>query len=304
MPSPDKNGNGRSRRRTASACLAALGFLLIPVLGSLDLVTGRDFSFSLFYLIPVVLVTWYSGGRLGAMASVLSAAVWLEAEFRGGHDYSHDFFAWWSAAVRFGFFIVVTVLLARLHAALSREKDLARKDPLTALANRRYFLQRADLELYRARRYGRPLTLSYIDLDNFKDVNDSLGHDRGDALLQSLGRTLRNMVRRTDLAARYGGDEFVLLLPETGPRQAGAAIGNIIGGLNASMEAGGWPVTLSAGVVTYTDPPACVEDAVKAADLLMYEAKKSGKNKVLFRRISLTDGMTDAAAEETVATHS
>jgi hypothetical protein len=169
MASPDRNGNRQVRGLTVSVYLAALGFLLIPILGAFDLVTGTDFSFSLFYLIPVVLVTWYAGGRLGAMASVLSAAAWLEAEFRGGHVFSHDLFAWWSAAVRFGFFIVVAVLLTRLHTALDREKDFARKDPLTGMANRRYFLRRADLEIYRARRYGRPLTVAYIDLHGLVD---------------------------------------------------------------------------------------------------------------------------------------
>ncbi|HTC77354.1 MAG TPA: diguanylate cyclase, partial [Terriglobales bacterium] len=103
----------------------------------------------------------------------------------------------------------------QLAAALAAEKELSRSDPLTGLPNRRAFYEVALAEADRARRYRHPLSLAYLDVDNFKQVNDDYGHDAGDELLVRVAEVLRRNLRNNDIVARLGGDEFAMLLPET-----------------------------------------------------------------------------------------
>jgi diguanylate cyclase (GGDEF)-like protein len=105
-------------------------------------------------------------------------------------------------------------LLLKLKSAYERERTLSRIDPLTGLANRRFFLELTQIELDWCRRHQSPLTIAYVDIDNFKTVNDTLGHQTGDRLLSEVSKTLKENVRSIDIAARPGGDEFVIMFPE------------------------------------------------------------------------------------------
>ncbi|PYX91204.1 MAG: hypothetical protein DMG67_10825 [Acidobacteria bacterium] len=165
-------------------------------------------------------------------------------------------------------------------ALLEAEKKLARSDVLTDLANRRAFYERAEQERKRAGRYGRPLSLAYIDLDNFKQVNDTRGHDAGDQVLSSVATVLKNNLRAEDLAARLGGDEFALLLPEAGDAAAAFVIHKLHRLLTAAMQERNFPVTFSMGLVTYDEVPQNIEEMVQKADDLMYEVKRQGKNAI------------------------
>jgi diguanylate cyclase (GGDEF)-like protein len=167
-----------------------------------------------------------------------------------------------------------------LSQALEREKDDARLDFLTRIANRRAFYEIASTEAARARRYQRPLTLIYIDLDNFKTVNDTLGHDVGDELLIEVAATLRSNLRTTDTVARLGGDEFALLLPETDQGAALLVINKVQEVLLESMRRRNWPVTFSIGLASFPVPPESVEEMVKQADAIMYSVKLKGKNSI------------------------
>lgn len=174
---------------------------------------------------------------------------------------------------------------AALKDALEREKDEARLDFLTKIANRRAFYEVGLREITRARRYNRPLTLLYIDLDNFKQVNDAFGHETGDELLVEVAATIRCNVRATDLVARLGGDEFALLLTETN-REAGLVVTNKLREtLLRAMQERNWPVTFSIGMVSFTVPPASVEEMVKQADEVMYSVKQRGKNSIAAARV-------------------
>jgi diguanylate cyclase (GGDEF)-like protein len=254
------------------------GVLLVAVLGYLDYITGYELSFSLFYLIPVCLVAWYSGRRLGLVISMLSAVAWLTADVASGHTYSFPALHVWNMLIRLGFFVIVTLLLAALHEAHEAEQQHARTDFLTGLLNARHFHEVAGAELERVRRYGGPFSLAYLDLDNFKQVNDRFGHDVGDEVLAAVGRQLTGSLRRTDVVARLGGDEFVILLPQSGAEAAQATIAKLRASLNAAMNAGGWPITFSIGVMSFAAPVASLSDVVRAADRLMYEAKAGGKD--------------------------
>jgi diguanylate cyclase (GGDEF)-like protein/PAS domain S-box-containing protein len=173
----------------------------------------------------------------------------------------------------------------KLQAALESEKNLARVDFLTGIPNRRMFNQALTLEAKRSRRYGRPITLVYIDVDNFKYMNDHFGHATGDELLKTIGTTLETSVRSTDMAARLGGDEFAVLLPETDEASAGVIVAKLRQNLNASIGPKAWPVTFSFGVVTFPIALDSTEEMIKRADEFMYEAKRGGKSAVVSRVI-------------------
>ena len=161
------------------------------------------------------------------------------------------------------------------------EKTLASSDPLTGALNRRAFFDIAEYELNRSQRYEHAITLAYIDLDNFKAINDRLGHTVGDNLLETVTKTIASNIRSTDILSRFGGDEFVILLPETKTDAAEAFLGKIQYQLDQAMAAKSWPVSFSIGAITYPKAPPGVEEVIKKADMLMYEVKRSGKNRLL-----------------------
>lgn len=258
------------------------GTILVAVLGFIDYVTGYELSFSLFYLLPVYLVAWYSGRDLGLVISMLAAVAWLSADVASGHTYTHPALHVWNMLIRLGFFVIVTVLLAALRTAHEVAHHLARTDALTGLLNARHFTELADTELARARRYGFPFSLAYVDLDNFKSMNDRFGHAAGDDVLAVVGRQLTESLRRTDIVARLGGDEFAILLPQTDADAARVAVTNLHETLTAEMARRGWPVTLSIGVMNFTAAPASVADVIASGDQLMYGVKAAGKGAVTF----------------------
>jgi diguanylate cyclase (GGDEF)-like protein/PAS domain S-box-containing protein len=166
----------------------------------------------------------------------------------------------------------------KLQAALESEKNLSRIDFLTGIPNRRSFFQALTTESRRARRYRRPMTVAYIDVDNFKQVNDGLGHAVGDELLKTIGKGLETTLRETDTAARLGGDEFAILLPETDADSASVVMAKVQAGLDKAMQQRNWSVSFSVGVVTFTTAPGSAEEMVQRADELMYEVKRKGKS--------------------------
>lgn len=256
------------------------GTIVVFLIGLTDYATGEEISFSIFYLLPVAMTTWFAGRKTGLFFAALSAICWLAADLLGGHRYSHPAIPYWNMMVRFGFFLIVLITLSRLKSALESERILSGVDPLTGVANTRAFRDRARDEIDRSRRYGRPFTLAYVDLDNFKAVNDRFGHSGGDNLLRLVTDIIRKNLRTTDIFARVGGDEFVLLLPETGQESARAVLDKLRDKVTSSLQEAQSPVTLSVGAVTYLSPPDSVDSMILQADNLMYQAKHSGKNRI------------------------
>ena len=276
--------NKITRRGRRLALGISLG--LIAAVGLADYLTGYELAFSLFYVFPIVLTTWSTSKRYGTGIALLGTLVWLAADIQDGYRYSTSFIHFWNAGIRFGFFIVIVFLLDAFHKSHEHESELARTDPLTGAANSRHFQELLQAEIARSLRYRHPLTLIYMDVDNFKVLNDSLGHSAGDEALTAIVRHLQAHLRRTDIVARLGGDEFVLLLMETDEHAARSAVANLQQKLAELAKSRRWQVTFSIGALTCLDADCDPDQIISAADRLMYTAKQGGKNAAVFH----TDG--------------
>ena len=257
------------------------GILFVAAMGVAEVATGREIAFSLFYLVPIVAVTWFVGRDAGLAISVAAAATWFAAELLDGQLYAHPIIRYWNAGVRLAFFVVVTLLLPALKA-LEHEKEIARVDPLTGAANRRHFFEAAQSELDRSQRYRRSFTVAFFDLDGFKSVNDRFGHRVGDRLLCAVVNRTKAAIRKTDLLARLGGDEFIVLLPEIDEPSAQVIVPKIQAALRDEMLQGGWPVSFSFGALTYRDGLVTPDELIRRADELMYAVKKRGKDAIAY----------------------
>ena len=260
--------------------------LLLAILVSIvDFESGYELSFSIFYVIPITIGAWYSGKRAGLVLSLFSAALWLTADLTSGHYYTHPAIPYWNALVRLSFFIITALLTATLKKHLQIEKELSRKDELTGLLNRRAFKEDANILFALSARNGRPISLGYIDIDNFKMINDIHGHDEGDRVLKTVTETFRSALRKTDLASRLGGDEFAVLLPDTSITAARVIVSKIQERLLATVKDHNWPIGFSIGVAVFSTLPETPDEAMKQADALMYRVKNSGKNNVLYQEL-------------------
>ncbi len=255
-----------------------LGALIsICLIGLLDFWIKVDVSLSICYLIPIAIATRYVGKRTGVVLTLLSSLFWFIAEASAKVDLFYGFLLW-NAFVRLIVFLFVVHLLSALNLAYKREKTLASIDGLTKIYNRRYFLEILKAETKRAIRYERSLTLAYFDVDYFKMVNDRYGHDRGDRLLCLIADTVMESIRETDVFARMGGDEFVLLLIENDYQASNFALKRIQQQLANAVQNKDFAVGFSIGAVTFTDFPDSIPQMLKEVDSLMYQVKNNQKN--------------------------
>lgn len=257
-------------------------FFLVVCIGILRYATGPEYAFSLFYLAPIILASWYVGFWAGVIIAITSASSWLAADLFMLSGFSSVAVPFINETLRLIVFIIVVYAVTSLEQRLW----ISRSDYLTGLANVRHFLELADIELRRARRYSRPLTVIFIDLDDFKLINDKFGHEVGDKALRVAARCLEEGVREIDVVARYGGDEFLILMPETAEEEARSVIERLQVELLECMSEKGWPVTFSAGVATFVKAPLDPAEILRSTDTLMYAAKANGKNTVNYEVIS------------------
>ena len=258
--------------------LTGLALIGLGIIGFLDYFTGPDYSFSVFYLVLVAAIAWYQGRKSALLVSVACTVVWLVAAI-APLEYADDYplSIFWNDLVELTHFLLAVVVISTLKALLDASEKTSRIDPLTGIANRRFFSELANTEIIRAARTSEPFTIMYIDVDNFKTINDTQGHDEGDLLLIEIAATIRHQIRKIDTVARLGGDEFSVLLPTAAKDAAGVVGRKLKSALTDAIETR-WPVTFSIGMVTYTTAPESVECMIRQADQVMYDVKKSGKN--------------------------
>jgi diguanylate cyclase (GGDEF)-like protein/putative nucleotidyltransferase with HDIG domain len=177
--------------------------------------------------------------------------------------------------------IVIMVMRARVELLITRLYNAARTDPLTKLANRRGFRELLDLELERARRGGTAMAVLMGDLDNFKDINDRSSHKVGDAALKRVARLLSETKRQIDTVARVGGEEFALILPDTGRHGALALAERLRRVLCEEFAHDPTPLTISFGLSVYPEHGETAAALLNAADQALYGAKRSGRNRTI-----------------------
>ena len=274
-----------------------LGCLLgVALVGVFDYLTGVEARVFPLYYIPIGIGALRVSRSFGLLLSVASTALWALAIYLGGASWSREIFLF-NTLTQVASFAVVAFLVASIKQRYEMERDLSRKDNLTGLANSRAFYEFAGHDLSLARRSGKPFTIAYMDLDNFKMVNDQFGHLVGDRALHTAADVLRHHTRASDLPARFGGDEFVLLLPETGPEQARVMLERLAAALGTAMAERNWPITASVGAVCFLHTPATIEEAISAADALMYRVKQSGKNQMLLEVVRHPDATDDEVVD-------
>jgi diguanylate cyclase (GGDEF)-like protein len=263
----------RALRLIAWATLAAGVFVL-------NVRTPSDLRLGILYVIPVLLAASQDGLGWGISFALATSLL----RFAVGIDQMP---LETSVQVRIlnevAYLAVVGVAIAglsQLRRIQARLELLATHDPLTTVLNARAFASQVAQELGRNRRYGRPLALVYLDLDDFKKVNDAHGHATGDAVLRLVADAMRGAVRQADFVGRLGGDEFGVLMPETDGSVAHSVANRLASGIRTVFR--GTPsVTASIGVVAVTGTEAGSDELLRKADQAMYEAKRAGKDRVV-----------------------
>ncbi|MGH7507260.1 MAG: GGDEF domain-containing protein, partial [Longimicrobiales bacterium] len=224
-------GIGRAVGSLPPAAIGAIVAVLLVLVTVLDATTGTELAVSPFYIVPIVIASCWLGVR-GALLSVLVAGTGvLLADTLGDSVYAHPATRYWNAVMLTAVFFVVAAIQSALCSALRHERELSRTDALTGVANARYFTELARREQRRARRYRTPLTVAYVDLNDFAAINRMHGVDTGDQVLREVAHAIAASVREIDVVARMGDDEFTILLPQADAAGARIVLGRMEGEL-------------------------------------------------------------------------
>jgi two-component system cell cycle response regulator len=238
------------------------------------------------YLVALTATCLRYDPRVCVVTGLLAAAQYgAVVAYAGTHWTADASFSWGDQISRIVLLLAATLLAAVIVSRSVRLRRLSSYDALTQLHNRAYFEERLIEELLRASRYGRALSVAILDVDGFKQFNDSYGHPAGDVALRTLAAALRGSARRSDIVARYGGEEFVIILTETRVNEAVAkldALREEIGRLPIDTPRASCPgkLTVSAGVASWPDDGAWPDELLHAADDRLLAAKRAGRNRV------------------------
>ena len=280
-------------RRLPDWAIFAIGMAMVAGIVAFRVTVGHDIPVADFLLIPVAVTGWLVSDRAYAYIAAACTAVVSVVIAVAGQAQAPLAGALAAAGVRFVLYLIVLALLGWMRQMqLAREKE-ARTDFTTGAANSRAFDEAAAAEIERARRYGQALSLLYLDVDDFKAINDTFGHGAGDAVLAAISHVVRCSVRANDLVARLGGDEFAVLMPEATRFAAAAVARRVREEVKRVTVPDGRTVRCSIGVASYQSPPMSVDALIHDADGLMYRAKQQGKDRV---EAAEFDGGTTAAA--------
>jgi diguanylate cyclase (GGDEF)-like protein len=238
------------------------------------------FSVAFIFLLPISFATWFISWAAGCVIAAAGVVflLYFELMFTNGGAAA----AYWNGLINLLLAATFIYIFAELRALYLKQIDLSRRDSLTGLLNRRAFMEMLAIENHRMARHHRPLTISYVDVDNFKHINDRYGHAAGDKFLVCLGHHMGNRLRATDYLARVGGDEFAILLPETDQAGARLVLGAVTQAVRRFTAANEHSATVSVGAVTFMSASSA-ETMIAMADQAMYKVKQNGKNNVEYK---------------------
>lgn len=254
-------------------------FLEILLITYLDYeVAGEFYSLGVLYCLPIIQTAHVSAiravrrsdSRAPDIIGTLSAVAWSAAEAA----FIWPLFPLSALAINIFTRAVTFTVLGRVMAKLFREREYSRKDPLTGLANRLEFIERFETEQVRSERSGEPYSVLFIDIDQFKILNDTRGHQTGDEALIALSGILSRNSRKLDTVSRIGGDEFVILFPSTDEKTCQSLMGRITQASEKTFHQQGWPISISIGSVTERGKNKSIDDVLHEADEKMYSVKK------------------------------
>ncbi len=269
--------------------ILAVGLILL--LGWLRHFTKAEYAFASAIIVPVFFVTWAGGYWHGIVLSALAAFMWVVTDIMSLRPFSESWIPFVNGMTRLATYCLITYLTARVRTLLKQESELATHDELTGVLNRRAFMEIGTAEANHAKRYGEPAAIMFLDLDDFKQLNDQKGHLMGDNALKAVGLALQATLRSTDHVARMGGDEFAVYLSashENAAMRAGEKVSMALAQVLKRFP----PVTASIGIACFERVGENFDGMLHAADSLMYEVKDRGKNQVLVRSFTVENSPT------------
>lgn len=272
----------RAYSRKIKLFILAISIAVVIFVSLMSYYTG-DFSLEVAYALVILLSSWYAGRWCGMAVTFFSGT---------GIVLSYYFFNAQNVAIHYvniGLEILVLTTISLLTASLRnhhlKAEYMASYDSLTGVSNRNSFFLLARQVLHEASRYNRPFCLAFFDLDNFKQVNDRKGHLEGDKALKSVAHVMRSNLRQSDIVARFGGDEFVVLLPETDHAVAESVLRKLQSNLLDAMRENNWPITFSIGAVTCKNIHFTIDELLHLADGYLYSVKSLSKNDLRIEKV-------------------
>ena len=264
--------------------VVGLGLAATAVVGVADYgvarLFGYDFVATGFYLVPIGFVAFVGGTRSGMVIALAAALTEAIATYAALVDVTNI----WAVPISIALELVVFVAAAYAQGAIrrfvERERHLSRHDAVSGVVNSLGFREAAGWEVARARRWPQVVSLIYLDVDDFKAVNDQHGHARGDEVLRIIGEAMKESLRESDVVARVGGDEFAALMPGTDEEGCRAATARVHHAITRDLAKAGFAVTASVGAATFPWAPETVDELIGAGDAAMYTVKRGSKNGV------------------------
>ena len=253
--------------------------LIVAAIAVLDFVIGGAVSLYMLYLLPIGFIGIYGNRLQGIFLSILSAGLWILVDYNLGTLSFEKSFSWVEITSRVILLIFIAYIIGSYRIAYQALLQQAYRDEKTGAYNYSAFLEIGSKYLKIISRSGDVASLAYFDMDNFKIINDTYGHSTGDKVLLQFSNIVMKHVRSSDLFARIGGDEFIVLFIGSDANQSRDILEKIKNEFNERMMTNNYPTTVSVGLIDITRSKN-LEVMIMEADLMMYEAKSKGKNTI------------------------